>query len=129
LLPSPLDAPSDNTDNTDLEDAFGGLLREMNSWRFAPASRSALTLTLSDRNKVGLTLFSRFALVHVRNSGASIPAVPTFHPHLGTLPLPTSDCPIDTHFFLFSCHSLVFFPAPASALEGSGPLLPLYRRV
>src|SRR5712692_2495812 len=62
LLPSPLpllrDAPSDNTpsqDSTDLEDAFDGLLREMNSWRFAPASRSALTLTLSDRNKVGLS--------------------------------------------------------------------------
>lgn len=59
LLPSPLpllhDAPPDITtsqDSTDLEDAFHGLLREMNSWRFLPASRSALTLTLSDRNKV-----------------------------------------------------------------------------
>jgi hypothetical protein len=68
LLPSPLpllcDASSDNTPlqaRTDLEDAFDGLLREMNSWRFAPASRSALTLTLSDRNKVGLALFSEFA--------------------------------------------------------------------
>ena len=67
LLPSPLpllcDAPSDNTPpqaRTDLEDAFDGLIREMNSWRFAPASRSALTLTLSDRNKVGLALFSEF---------------------------------------------------------------------
>src|SRR6266403_1723319 len=62
LLPSPIpllrDAPP--PDSTDLEDAFGGLLREMNSWRFAPASRSALTLTLSDRNKVGLALFSEF---------------------------------------------------------------------
>jgi hypothetical protein len=136
LLPSPLlhDAPSNNTvsqDSTDLEDAFGGLLREMNSWRFAPASRSALTLTLSDRNKVGLMRFSRlFALIHARNLGAPITAVPTFHPHLGTLPLPTSDCPIVTHFVLFSYHPIVLFPAAASPLEGARPLpLPLYRRV
>ena len=65
LLPSPLpllhDAPSSPLACTDLEDAFGGLLREMNSWRFAPASRSALTLTLSDRNKVRHALFSEFA--------------------------------------------------------------------
>ncbi len=55
--------PSDNTptqDRTDLEDAFDGLFREMDSWGFAPASRSAITLTLSDRNKVGLALFSEF---------------------------------------------------------------------
>jgi hypothetical protein len=68
LLPSPLpllrDAPSDSTPpqaRTDLEDVFDGLLHEMNLWRFAPASRSALTLTLSDRNKVGLALFSESA--------------------------------------------------------------------
>jgi hypothetical protein len=68
LLPSPplllCDAPSDNTlfqVRADLEDTFDGLLCEMNSWHYPPASRSALTLTLSDCNKVGLTLFSEFA--------------------------------------------------------------------
>ncbi|KAF8268343.1 hypothetical protein EI94DRAFT_1700326 [Lactarius quietus] len=58
LLPSPLSSlsrppshqPSPD-DHTDLEDAFEGLLREMNSWRSAPASQSALTLTLTNRNK------------------------------------------------------------------------------
>jgi len=63
LLPSPLpllrDPPLD-TVSTDLEDAFDGLLREMNSWRRAPASRSALTLTLSDRNKVSFARFTEF---------------------------------------------------------------------
>lgn len=59
LLPSPLpllqDAQShlpEPQGSTNLEDALDGLIREMNSWRLAPASRSALTLTLSDRNKV-----------------------------------------------------------------------------
>jgi hypothetical protein len=75
LLPSPLpllcDAPSDSTPQarTDLEDAFDGLLHEMNLWRFAPArrsARSALTLSLSDRNKVRLTLFSEFASLGLR---------------------------------------------------------------
>ena len=59
LLPSPLSSlsrppsrqPSPD-DPTNLEDAFEGLLREMNLWRSAPASQSALTLTLSNRNKV-----------------------------------------------------------------------------
>ena len=138
LLPSPLpllhDAPSDNNtpqDSTDLEDAFHGLLREMNSWRFAPASRSALTLTLSDRNKVSLTLFGEFASFGLsRNSGTPISAVHTADPDLGTLPLPASDCPINTHFFHFSCYPLVLFSAPASALEGSRSLpLLFYRRV
>ena len=82
LLPSPLpllhDAPSDNTasqDSTDLEDAFDGLLREMNLWRFAPASRSALTLTLSDRNKVCLVLF------RVRGSFGLRASLRHFHLH------------------------------------------------
>jgi hypothetical protein len=59
LLPSPLSSltrppshqPSPD-EPTDLEDAFSGLLREMNSWRSAPASQSVLTLTLSNRDKV-----------------------------------------------------------------------------
>ena len=34
----------------------------MNLWRFAPPSRSAVTLTLSDRNKVRLALFISFCL-------------------------------------------------------------------
>ncbi|KAI9507878.1 hypothetical protein F5148DRAFT_1149443 [Russula earlei] len=58
LLPSPLPlhhrAPSHHRpaqSSADLEDALDGLLREMNSWRIAPASRSALTLRCSDRNK------------------------------------------------------------------------------
>ncbi|KAH9059595.1 hypothetical protein EDB87DRAFT_1735553 [Lactarius vividus] len=57
LLPSPLPSLSrppshqPTQDNTDLEDAFEGLLREMNSWRSTPASQSSLTLTLSNRNK------------------------------------------------------------------------------
>lgn len=67
LLPSPLpplpDAPSHRPrshDSTGVEDALDGLLREMNSWRFMPASRSALTLTLSDRNKVRVSSFHGF---------------------------------------------------------------------
>src|SRR6266702_883557 len=65
LLPSPLPPSSrppshqpSQEDNTDLEDAFEGLLREMNSWRFTPATQSALTITLSDRNKVCLVFFN-----------------------------------------------------------------------
>ena len=61
LLPSPLPLPQDvqahhsePQGSTNLEDALDGLIREMNSWRLAPANRSALTLTLSDRNKVCL---------------------------------------------------------------------------
>ena len=136
LLPSPLplphDAPPDDItspDSTDLEDAFHGLVREMNSWRFLPASRSALTLTLSDRNKVGFTLLSGLALVHARILGTSISAFSTSHPHFGTLSFPTSDCPIVTHFFLFSFNPLILFPAPTSALEGSRSRpVPFHRR-
>jgi hypothetical protein len=61
LLPSPLPllraAGSHRPTPQGMEDALDDLLREMNSWRTAPASRSALTLTLSDRNKVCLYLF------------------------------------------------------------------------
>ena len=137
LLPSPLsllhDTPSLNPApqaDTDVEDALDGLLREMNSWRFAPASRSAYTLTLSDRNKVCIIPFNRFIvpLVYARHPGASSPTITTSHPHIGELPLPTSDHSIITHVFHFSRYSHVFFPTPPSALEGHGPM-PLHRRV
>jgi hypothetical protein len=69
LLPSPLpllhDAPLQRPtpqDNTNLEDAFNGLLREMDSWCFVSARRSALTSALSNRNKVCLHLSSLFLL-------------------------------------------------------------------
>jgi len=61
LLPSPLPllraARSHHPAPQDMEDALDDLLHEMNSWRTAPASRSALTLTLPDRNKVCLSPF------------------------------------------------------------------------
>ncbi|KAI0284651.1 hypothetical protein BGY98DRAFT_527901 [Russula aff. rugulosa BPL654] len=91
LLPSPLpllhDAPSDNTPPqacTDLEDAFGGLLREMNSWRFAPASRSALTFTLPDRNKA-------------LPSPPSLPPTPTLE-HFPSPPVTAPSSPTSSSF-------------------------------
>jgi hypothetical protein len=73
LLPSPLPLLHDAHSHlpapqgsTNLEDALNGLIREMNSWRFAPASRSALTLTLSDRNKVCLAPFNRVSALSSR---------------------------------------------------------------
>jgi hypothetical protein len=120
LLPSPLpllrDLPSDNTPPqacTDLEDAFGGLLREMNSWRFAPASRSALTLTLTDRNKVRLALQLNL-LPWVHSPTQALPYPPSLPPPWNTSPL-HRDRPIITYFFLFSSYTGVFFPAPTSS--------------
>jgi hypothetical protein len=66
LLPSPLplshDPPSRDSasqDNTNLEDAFNGLIREMTSWRFASPRRSVPT---SNRDKVCLRFFPPLAL-------------------------------------------------------------------
>ena len=88
LLPSPLpllhDAQSHHPEpqgGTNLEDALDGLIREMNSWRFAPASRSALTLTLSDRNKVCLGHCSvDLACLWLTRANQALPAPPSLPP-------------------------------------------------
>ena len=137
LLPSPLpllhDAQSHHPEppgGTNLEDALDGLIREMNSWRFAPASRSALTLTLSDRNKVCLwALLSGFnvPLAHARQSGTSRSAVLTSDPLFGGVPIPTADRPIIAHVIHFSCYPQILFSTRPSALKRPRPL-PLHPR-
>ena len=109
LLPSPLpllrDSSSDNTPPqacTDLEDAFGGLLREMNSWRFAPASRSALTLTLPDRNKVrAAPQLNLLPWVHSPTqalpSPPSLPPTPTLE-HFPSPPVTAPSSPTSSSF-------------------------------
>jgi hypothetical protein len=112
LLPSPFPLTHDPQSphpapqcSTNVEDALDGLIREMNSWRFTPANRSALTLTLADRNKVCLSPLTAFsALIHARHSGTSRTAILTSDTFIRGLPLPTADCPIIAYVFLFSCY-------------------------
>ena len=139
LLPPPLpllrDAPSDNTD---LEDAFDGLLREMNSWRFAPASRSALTLTLSDRNKVCLALFSEFAFVGFTRPTQELPSPPSLPPtptleHFPSPPATAPSSPTSSSFPTTPASSfrplhrrskaLDHYPCPSTAGSDSEPTL------
>jgi hypothetical protein len=131
LLPSPLsltDAQSPHSapqGSANVEDALDGLIREMNSWRFSPANRSALTLTLSDRNKVCLAPLTVFcALFHARHSGTPRTAILTSDSLLGGLSLAAADCSIIAHVFHFSRYPQVFFPPPPSTLEGSRSMPP-----
>jgi hypothetical protein len=132
LLPSPLPLACDPQSphlapqgSTNVEDALDGLIREMNSWRLAPGNRSALTLTLSDRNKVCLApIISPSTLVHAQHSGTSRTAIFTSDTLTGRLPLSTGDCPIIPYVLYFPYHPQVFFPSPASAFECSRPLPP-----
>ena len=85
LLPSPLplsDAQSPHPapqGSANVEDALDGLIREMNSWRFAPANRSALTLTLSDRNKVCLAPLTH-SVPRFTHGTQALPAPPSLPP-------------------------------------------------
>ena len=127
LLPSPLPSlnlpPSHqlSTENhTDLEDAFEGLLREMNSWRSTPASQSALTLTLSNRNKVCFVFQPPSSLVDAYHAGASRYSFSASDTLFGGLPFPTAHCPIITVFFHLSHHTDLSSSASSSEVEAFG---------
>ena len=136
LLPSPLPSlsrpPSHQpspVNHTDLEDAFDGLLLEMNSWRSTPASQSSLTLTLSNRNKVFRLAFQLpSSLLDAYHAGASCYPFSTSDTLFGGLPFPTADCPIIAVFFHLSRHTDLFFPTPSSAVEAFGRF-PLHLRI
>ena len=118
LLPSPLPLlhnaslhHSEPKDNTNLEDAFDGLLRQMHSWRFVSPRRSAPAPTLSNRNKVCLRLFDALnSSAHVHHAGASGYAFPTSDTHFGKPLFPAADRSFITLFLHFPCHTHVFFP-------------------
>jgi hypothetical protein len=127
LLPSPPPSlnrppsrPPSPENHTDLEDAFEGLLREMNSWRSTPASQSALTLTLSNRNKVSFVFQFPSSWVDAYHAGASSYSFSTSDTLFGGFPFPTAHCPIITIFFHVSRNTDLFRPTPSSAVEAFG---------
>ena len=135
LLPSRLPSlgrppshQSSPNDHTDLEDAFEGLLSEMNSWRSSPASHSVLTLTPFNRNKVCLVFQFTSSLVDAYHPGASRYTFSTSDTLFGGLSFPTPNRSVITVFFHVPRHANLFFSAPSSAFEAFGQF-PLCLRV